>query len=145
MTKDNNTINSAAVIAQLLGVEGYSDFVHNQVERYWRRRVMDHRRANRVLRIERDFSKMVEELDLTEGDRLLLGKFIGLRAQMSFDTGLRIGLMAFLKRQELNGHEHGIKSTADRGLMDKPSDFYSDDAGSIPAGPANPEAVRGDY
>lgn len=83
---------SAVTIAQLLGVEGYSDFVHNQVEKYWRNAIMRRNARRRIQRLEADFSAIMA--DLSEGDRLIVGKFISLRAQMNFDTGLRIGLMA---------------------------------------------------
>lgn len=85
--------NSAAVIAQLLGTEGYSGFVHNQVSRYWRRRIMRREAEKKLAQLQEDFSEIMA--DLTAGDRLIVGKFIALRAQMSFDTGIRIGLTAF--------------------------------------------------
>ena len=86
---------SAVIVARVLGVEGYSDFVHNQVEIYWKHCVMDPHREHAVMAMERKFSKLVEELDMTDKERLILGRFISLRAQMSFDTGLRVGMQAF--------------------------------------------------
>lgn len=32
---------------------------------------------------------------MSVGDKLILGRFIGLHKKMAFDTGLRIGLTAF--------------------------------------------------
>lgn len=83
---------TAAVIAQLLGVEGYSDHVHNQVEKYWCHTVMRRNARRSVRRLDADFSEIMATL--SEGDKLIVGKFIALRCQMNFDTGLRIGLMA---------------------------------------------------
>lgn len=86
---------SAAVVAQLLSTEGFSEYTANQVKRYWMASVMDPRRYRRVKNIQKAFSKLVAE-KLDEGDRLVLGKFISLLEKMGFDTGLRIGLTAFL-------------------------------------------------
>jgi hypothetical protein len=86
---------SAVIVARVLGVEGYSDFAHNQIELYWKHAVMDARREKNIARAERKFSKLVADLDLTERERKVLGHFISVRSQMSFDTGLRLGMMAF--------------------------------------------------
>jgi len=88
-------IRSAVVVARLLGVEGYDDQTHNAVEHYWKNHVMDPRRAKNIERIEKKFSKLVLELELSEAERLTLGRFISVRSQMSFDSGLRIGMQAF--------------------------------------------------
>lgn len=90
-------IRTAAKIAKLLGVEGYSDFVHNQVKQYWRNVVMRRNSRKNVNRLDKDFSAFMA--DATPADRLLVGKFIALKAKENFDTGLRIGLMA-------HAHEH---------------------------------------
>lgn len=86
---------SAVVVAQLLSTEGFTDYTANQVKRYWMASVMDRRRRGRVENIKRAFSKLVAE-KLDEGDRLVLGRFVALMEKMGFDTGLRIGLTAFL-------------------------------------------------
>lgn len=83
---------TASTIAQLLGVEGYSDHVHNQVEKYWRKVVLHLGARKRVRNLDREFSEIMAEL--SDADKLIVGKFISLRCQMNFDTGLRIGLMA---------------------------------------------------
>lgn len=90
-------LRTASTIAQLLGVEGYSDYVHNQVKRYWKRIVM-RGGPKRVRKLERDFSALVA--DMSDGDKLLMGKFIAQRARESFDTGLRIGLMAYAHERD---------------------------------------------
>lgn len=84
---------SAVIIARLLGIEGYSNYVHNQVEKYWKHKMMRPEKAKHIERVEREFSEIMADMD--ERDRLLVGKFIGLRSKMNFDAGLRIGLMAY--------------------------------------------------
>lgn len=93
--KGNRT---ATTVAQLLGVEGYSDFAHNQVKKYWRRVIMRRGAGKRVRNLERDFSEFMR--DATPADKLLVGKFIAQRAKESFDTGLRIGVMAFAHERD---------------------------------------------
>jgi hypothetical protein len=88
----NHTLKSAVTIAKLLGVEGYSAHVHNAIEKYWCRRVMRPGAKKNMRRLDADFSAIMA--DLSAGDRLIVGKFISLRCQMNFDTGLRIGLVA---------------------------------------------------
>lgn len=81
-------INSAVVIAKLLGTEGFSDHVANQVEKYWRYRSgLTERQQKSVARLEKEITRICESF--SEGDKLILGKFIGLHKKMSFDTGLK--------------------------------------------------------
>lgn len=91
---------SAVVVARALSAEGYNDFVHNQVKLYWKHAIMDRHRSRQVQRNEKAFSKLVEELDLTDNEKKVLGRFISLRSQMNFDVGLRIGMMAFAHEQD---------------------------------------------
>lgn len=107
---------SAVIIARCLGTEGYSDFVHNQIEKYWKSTVMDVRREKALASTERKFSKLVEELDLSDAEKKVLGRFISLRSQMSFDAGLRIGLTA---------HAHA---------NDRPIFLHGDDKAMLAAG-----------
>lgn len=87
-------VNSAVVIAKLLGTEGFSDFVANQVESYWKGRSgLTERQQRSIARLDKEISRICESL--SEGDKMLFGKFIGLHKKMSFDTGLKIGLQAF--------------------------------------------------
>ena len=90
---------SAVIVARCLGVEGYSDYVHNQVRLYWKHHVMNKRKERNVADNEKRFKKLIADLDLSEKEKRILGRFISLRSQMSFDTGLRIGIQAF-------AHEH---------------------------------------
>lgn len=89
------THRSGVVIARLLGVEGYDGAAHQAVESYWKTFVMDKERAKNITKIEEKFSKLVLDLEMDEKDRQILGRFISLRSQMSFDAGLRVGITAF--------------------------------------------------
>jgi len=90
-------VKSAVVIARLLGTEGFSDFVANQVEHYWRRRSgLTARQHRQIERLDQDMSRIMSEF--SDGDRLVVGRFIGLHKKMSFDTGLKIGLQAFAQK-----------------------------------------------
>jgi hypothetical protein len=84
-------LNSSVAIARLLDSEGFSDHVGAMVERYWKRNIMQARKAARIERAERAFSEQIIS-KLTDADRIVLGKWVGLQKKMSFDAGLRIGL-----------------------------------------------------
>src|SRR5580698_7123 len=90
-------INSSVVIARLLDSEGFTDYVANQVERYWRRNVAvlasDRRRMSSL---DKSISDLCREMPAV--DKKTLGNFVGLHKKMSFDVGLRIGLAAFAQR-----------------------------------------------
>jgi hypothetical protein len=94
MSGRDGRINSAVVIARLLDCEGFSPETANAVRRYAlrrsgftkRQRLMHHRR-------QKDFREAMKKL--TEGDKLLLGRFIAARTKAAFDAGLRMGLAAF--------------------------------------------------
>ena len=86
--------NSAVAVAQALGVEGYSDHVHNLVNTYWMHRWgdVDKARGSRD-RFEALRKRLGEVMGrLSEKDKMTIGQFISARANMSFDVGLRIGL-----------------------------------------------------
>jgi hypothetical protein len=88
------SVNSAVVIARLLGTEGFTDHLGNQIEKYWRTRSgLTHRQQRQIEKLDKAVAEMTAKLDVKE--RLALGRFIGLHKKMSFDTGLRIGLTAF--------------------------------------------------
>lgn len=90
-------VRSAAVIAKLLGAEGFSDHLANQVEYYWKHRSgLTKRQLRQIEKLEKELSGIAAKL--TAGERLVLGRFIGLRMKMSFDTGLKIGLQAFAQQ-----------------------------------------------
>lgn len=85
---------SGNVIAQHLGLEGYNDRTHNLVQRFWEERIAREsaRRAN--ARIETKFSELVQDLELSEAERKIVGQFISLKCEANFDAGLQIGLVA---------------------------------------------------
>jgi hypothetical protein len=88
---------SSTVLAQMLDAEGWTDHAANQIEGWWRR-----------ARIEKDFpeidrlkvgiSRIAE--GLSEEDRKILGRFVGLHMRMGLDTGLRMGLAVRMVRDE---------------------------------------------
>lgn len=88
-------VNSGVVIAKLLDCEGFSDFTANQIKRYWLKNCQNPRLAPRVAKIRRAFAEMVRA-KLSDADRLILGRMMAVHARQNFDTGLRIGLTAFL-------------------------------------------------
>lgn len=88
-------INSAIVIARLISAEGFNDHVANQVGKYYREAIgLTDRQKKKITRLSRELSRIAQE-KLSEGDRHVLGRFIGLHKKMSFDVGLRVGLGAF--------------------------------------------------
>lgn len=92
-----SNINSAVVIARLLACEGFTDHVANQVERYWRRSSgLTDRQERQIVKLDVAIAEIANKLDVKE--RLALGRFIGLHKKMSFDTGLRIGMTAFVQQ-----------------------------------------------
>lgn len=102
----NRPLNSAIVIARLLDTEGFTDHTANQIERYWRRNAgLTERQQQKLQRLESAMGELASRL--STGDRMVLGKFIGLHKKMSFDTGLRIGLtcMAVTERKDYDERE----------------------------------------
>lgn len=91
-------LRSSVFIARLLDSEGFSDFVANQVERYWKRSICDRRHLRKYGKLDKDITEMCKKL--TEGEKTILGKFIALHKKMSFDTGLRIGLTAYAVKND---------------------------------------------
>jgi hypothetical protein len=90
---------SAIIVARLLATEGFTDHTANEVERYWKRRSgLSPRQHRQIAKLEAELSEMTKEMSAAE--RLVLGRFIGLRMKMAFDTGLKIGLQAFAQRTD---------------------------------------------
>ncbi len=91
--KKHKQINSAVVVARLLHAEGFSDYVANQVESYWRRNSgLTEIQKRGIEKLDKGIARITA--GMSEKDKQILGKFIGLHKHMSFDTGLRIGLTA---------------------------------------------------
>ena len=85
------TVNSAVVIAKLLDTEGFTDFTANRVENWWKHnRVQTEGQRRRVEKLEAAFSKFAAEL--TQQERYLMGRFIGMKAKQNFECGIAIGL-----------------------------------------------------
>jgi hypothetical protein len=88
---------SACVIAKLLATEGFTDFLANGIEQYWRKKSgLTDRQKKQIARLDNEVARIMAAS--TEGDRQIMGRFIGLHKKMSFDTGLRIGLMTLVFR-----------------------------------------------
>ena len=95
----NKPINSACVIAELLAAQGFTDYLANRIENYWKRNAgLTERQLERFKRLDAELSRIMK--GLSEGDRGIVGKFISLHKRMSFDTGLRIGIQAFAVKQD---------------------------------------------
>ena len=88
-------LNSAVVIARLLGTEGFTDYVANSVHKYWRKSSgLSPRQQNKLKHLEENMTGICKKL--SEGDKMVLGRFISYHKKMSFDTGLKIGLTCIL-------------------------------------------------
>ena len=89
--------NSASVLAKLLCTEGFTDYLANGIEQYWRNKSgLTERQRKQIARLDKEVARIMATA--AEGDRLIIGRFIGLHKKMSFDTGLRIGLMTLIFR-----------------------------------------------
>lgn len=86
---------SCIEIAKMLDAEGFTPHVAQGIRKYWMKNIIEPRKAHRIVRAIRAFREQVAP-KLNQGDRFVLGKFIGIRERQAFDTGLRIGLQAFL-------------------------------------------------
>ena len=87
--------NSACVLAKLLATEGWTDYLANGVEQYWRNKSgLTERQRRQIERLDKEVSRIMAAAQ--EGDRRIIGRFIGLHKKMSFETGLRIGLMTLI-------------------------------------------------
>lgn len=96
--------NSAVVIARLLGTEGFTDHLANEIERYWKTKSgLTNRQLKQLQQLDEKLSEVMKGLSVA--DRLVVGRFIGLHKKMSFETGLKIGLQAFAQRanKEIEG------------------------------------------
>lgn len=86
---------SLAIVAQWLGAEGFNEYVARGIEYYEKSRVMNERQRTKFERIRKALSVVMRKLE--EPDRLVVGKFIQMKAHMSFDAGLRIGLLKHIQ------------------------------------------------
>lgn len=104
----SRNIKSSVVIAKLLASEGFSDHVQNLVEKYWLRSICWPGRRKSYRRLDRSLAELAAKL--TEAEKMILGKFISLHKTMSFDTGMRIGLMAFATKRDREWELHKQQS-----------------------------------
>lgn len=94
MRTRKSKVKSCVEIARLLDAEGFSDHVASLVTKHALVTATPQQRR-RFMRNKRMFSKMVQE-NLTDENRMVLGKFMSAKLHMAFETGLRIGLTAYL-------------------------------------------------
>jgi hypothetical protein len=102
-------VNSAVVIARLLGTEGFTEHVANEVKRYWMHRSgLTDRQYQSIVRLKKEFGAIMHELD--EGERLIVGNYVGLLMRQQFDTGLKIGIqtIATLNEHEVDASSHSV-------------------------------------
>lgn len=108
-SKPHKKINSSVVIAKLLAGEGFTPYVSNLVENYYRNRSgLTDRQKKEAVELHYAFGKAISQLSV--GERLIVGKFIGFKNKACFDTGLRIGLSAFANREAQDIHIEGSYS-----------------------------------
>lgn len=99
MSGKKKPLRSAVVIAKHLSTEGFNDHVAGMVEKYWKQSCgLSDRQRRQIAKLEKELTRVCGEMPA--GDRLVLGRFIGLHKKMSFDTGLRIGIQAFAVRTD---------------------------------------------
>lgn len=110
----NRTVNSAAVVANLLSTEGFTPFLANKVKQYWTSQICNPRAYKRMRHKKQAFSDLVKK-KLDAGDRVILGKFVSLVEKMAFDTGIRIGIAAFMQGVRLEGGDVETHMAFERG------------------------------
>lgn len=93
-SKPSHAINSSVVIAKALSSDGFTDHIAGCVEKYWKQNSgLTDRQKRSIAKLREEITRMTSTMSV--GDKLILGKFIGLHKKMSFDVGLRIGLTTF--------------------------------------------------
>jgi hypothetical protein len=86
-------------LAELLGGEGFTENTARCVEYYFTRRSgLTRHQQKKIEERRKQFSAIMSAL--SPGDRLVVGKFIHQQTRMSFDAGLKIGLLAHATRAE---------------------------------------------
>lgn len=90
-----NKQKSMVAILRALKTSGFTPHTANIVKRYALSCIATKRQRQRWKKIKESFTKDIVP-KLSEGDRLILGKFVSTMQKMSYDTGIRMGLTAFL-------------------------------------------------
>src|ERR1044071_5949512 len=112
MSKSNGNrprVKSAVVIAKLLGTEGFTEHVANEVKRYWMHRSgLTERQQRSIVRLKKEFGEIMHSLD--EGERLIVGKYFGLLMRQQFDVGLKIGIqtIATITEHDVDASPHSV-------------------------------------
>ena len=88
---------SLRVIAQMLGAEGFNENLARTVEYYaLRRGNLTDRQVRQFAQLRAALSGVMQKLDVAE--RMIVGKFIHYQAKVSFDTGLKLGLISHVAK-----------------------------------------------
>jgi hypothetical protein len=109
---------SAIVIAELLSTEGFNEHTSSMITKYALHQATQGQR-HRFRKFKRMFSAMVKE-KLTDADRLILGKFMAVKFKMHMDTGLRMGLTAYLRMSDEDREKFRLAVFMEDGQIDQP-------------------------
>jgi hypothetical protein len=90
-TGEQGNTRTLAVVAQLLGAEGFNSYVAAQVESYEAKRVMSEREIETFAELREGLSEIMRTL--TPEQTNTVGRFISYKEKMAFDAGLKIGLL----------------------------------------------------
>jgi hypothetical protein len=88
---------SSIVIARLLASEGYTPKITKAL-RHYAKRHFPAATLRKYERVKRSLGEVTR--NLSEGDRLVIGRFIAWQTRMAMDAGLRVGLAASLTTTE---------------------------------------------
>jgi len=66
------------------------------------------RQYQSIVRLKKEFGAIMHELD--EGERLIVGKYVGLLMRQQFDTGLKIGIqtIATITEHDVDASPHSV-------------------------------------
>lgn len=99
-------LNSAIHIARLLECEGFTDHTASELTRFAVRQ-MTPRQLAKFRELKNGIGKVTGKL--TIGDKLMIGRFIGLHKSISFQTGLKMGIAAAVVSKPINITEFEIE------------------------------------
>ena len=86
-------------ICALLGTERFTPFAASGIRRYFHRRSgLTERQRQQIAELRHAFGQIMAKLG--PGERLIVGKFIGLKKKEGLDFGLRAGLSARIAPHE---------------------------------------------
>lgn len=90
-------INSIAVLARILDVEGFDDYAAGLCTRWWARN-QQNRNDDKVQYRKQSLTTLLKKYSVTQEDKLILGKFIALHKRIGFDSGFIVGLMTGIRK-----------------------------------------------